>query len=193
MSTKCKPSNENQSGGNPSDGKPNKSDLWDIIKRYDSYIATINFKSGLITTFNFGVFAGLLVKASELLPDSGFYLWAISLNLVLIALCSMLSIFFVMNSIKPKLDSSNKPSSVIFFGSVADSDRVDYIDKFKSTDADAFLEDISGQVHEVAVITKSKFNSLGRATKTTKANLYLLSILFILIVSDTLGITLCQS
>lgn len=179
----------------PSDKKPSKSDLWDIIKRYDSYIATINFKSGLITTFNFGVFAGLLVKASELLPDSGFYLWAISINLVLIALCSMLSIFFVMNSIKPKLDSSDKPkpSSVIFFGSVADSDREDYINKFKSTDADAFLEDISGQVHEVAGITKSKFNSLDRATTSTKVNLFLLLILFILIVFNTLGVTLCQS
>ena len=190
MSEDCKFSPEQ-----PSDEKPSKSDLWDIIKRYDSYIATINFKSGLITTFNFGVFAGLLVKISELLPDSGLYMLAISINLVLIALCSMLSILFVMNSIKPKLGSLDKPkaSSVIFFGSVAESDREGYIDKFKSTDADAFLEDISGQVHEVAGITKSKFNSLDRATKTTKANLYLLSILFILIVSDTLGITLCQS
>ena len=53
----------------PSDEKPSKSDLWDIIKRYDSYIATINFKSGLITTFNFGVFAGLLVKASVNRPE----------------------------------------------------------------------------------------------------------------------------
>ncbi len=179
----------------PSDEKPSKSDLWDIIKRYDSYIATINFKSGLITTFNFGVFAGLLVKAPELLPNSGFYLWAISISLIVIALFSMLSILFVMDSIKPKLDSSKKPSpsSVIFFSSVAELDREGYIGKFKDTDADAFLEDISGQVHEVASITKSKFNSLDRATTTTKANLFLLLILFILIVSETLGITLCQS
>jgi len=156
-----------------SDEKPSKSDLWDIIKRYDSYIATINFKSGLITTFNFGIFAGLLLKASDLLPDSGFYMWAIAINLVLIALFSLLS--------------------VIFFGSVAEYEREDYLKKFESMDANSFLEDISGQVHEVARITKSKFNSLDKATTSTKVNLFLLLILFILIVFDTLGVTLCQS
>lgn len=178
-----------------SDEKPSKSDLWDIIKRYDSYIATINFKSGLITTFNFGIFAGLLLKASDLLPDSGFYMWAIAINLVLIALFSLLSVIFVINSIKPKLESSEKlkPTSVVFFGSVAEYEREDYLKKFESMDANSFLEDISGQVHEVARITKSKFNSLDKATTSTKVNLFLLLILFILIVFDTLGVTLCQS
>lgn len=185
MSKECKCNTQESNNKNPS-----KSDLWDIIKRYDSYIATINFKSGLITTFNFGVFVGLLVKASELLPDSGFYMWAISINLLLISVFSLLSIFYVMDSIKPKLDNLEKAksSSVIFFGSVAESDREDYINKFKSMNADAFLEDISGQVHEVARITKSKFNSLDRATITTKSNLCLLLPLFILIILNLLGI-----
>jgi hypothetical protein len=174
---------------------PSKSDLWDIIKRYDSYIATINFKSGLIITFNFGIFAGLMLKTTDLIPDSGFYMWSISFNLVLIAVFSMLSVIFVINSIEPKLASSekSKPNSVIFFGSVAEFDRQVYIEKMTTMNENEFLEDISGQVHEVARITKDKFNILDKATTSTKVNLFLLLILFILLVSNSLGIRLCQS
>ncbi|TMP23746.1 hypothetical protein CWB99_23075 [Pseudoalteromonas rubra] len=174
--------------------EPDKSDLWDILKRYDSYISTINFKSGLLTTFNMGVFAGVLLKSGELLNVTGAYIYLIPLNLIIIATLCLLGVFFVIQSITPRLSKENSLSvkSVIYFGAVSEnSSSQEYANAFNDINEKELTDDLSEQVYEVAKITKSKFELIGKASSFTKCNLCALFVLSVLVVGESAGVKLC--
>lgn len=173
--------------------------LWDSLKRFDGYIATVNFKSGLLATLNSAIFAGVILKSSEIVSlTSGYIKLGVALSLLLIGLTALLSIFLVIKTIWPNLLSeSNKVNaslkSLFFFKSVAENyTKEDYVKKIESSDFDTFLKDLAGQVHEVAAVTNAKMMTITNAGRVAAANLLFLAVLSALLITELLGVKLCQ-
>lgn len=169
--------------------------LWDTLKRYDAYIATVNFKSGLITSLNLAVFGAVLLKSGELISQHNNIKITLSLVLFLVSILSLLSVVWVVKSISPKLSSkSTNPiqPSVFFFGSVAKYETTEsYSNAYSNIDIDNFEKDLINQVYEVASITDSKFKLIKFAGFLTKLNLLSLIALAALILLNVMEIPLC--
>lgn len=173
------------------DQKIRISGLWDTLKRYDSYISTVNFKSGLIASFNTAVFAGVILKTEEITKLSVKLHSATALLLSLISLLSILSIFWVIRSIWPNLksaslgNSKNQQPSLFFFASVSKNFTAEnYAETLRTSTVDALEKDLAIQVHEVASLTLIKFRRIARAGWMTILNLICLIILGLALTID---------
>ena len=170
--------------------------LSDALKRYDSYIGTTNFKSGLLITFNAAIFGGLILKAGDLIKPGYLKVWII-LALIIISVLSLLSIAAVINTIWPNLKSAsnaarsektNEPPSILFFKSVADNfDATTYADRISSINYLELERDLAIQVHEVATVTLDKHVKIATAAKHTRLNIYALFCLGFFIVLQSGG------
>ena len=110
------------------------SSLWETLKRYDVYIGSVNFKSGLLASFNVAVFGGVLLKIETVNLSYALYKWIALALLVIIFISTSIALYWVIKSIWPNLNSASNASqqelSMIFFGSVANNFSVE---KFSST------------------------------------------------------------
>lgn len=156
------------------------SGLWDSLKRYDGYIATVNFKSGLITTFNTALIAGVILKSDEIYKSSNCYSLAIFIILICINLLSIANIILVSISIFPRFSKFNSTyNSLFYFGSVAEFTALAYVDSIKSCTIENYEKDLAMQVQELGSILEKKFKTLRTALRITAVNLFLLSALSI--------------
>lgn len=177
------------------DQKIRISGMWDTLKRYDGYIATVNFRCGLIASFSAAVFGGVLLKADALLGLSDSRNYILAFMLAILAICALLSIYWVVRTIWPDLSTNasggNKPS-MLFFGSVAQSFTAsEYAAAACIRTVDDLETDLAIQVHEVAQITLKKFELVSKAAKCVKWSLTVMGIIMIIVLLDSLGITLC--
>lgn len=157
------------------------SSMWDSLKRFDTYIGTVNFKSGLLTTLNAAIFGGVVLKADAFIKDGSYYQVLLIAILAVIAMLSLLSIYYVIKSIWPNLASAStatKPSqssSVFFFSSVSRNfSAAQFVETVRQKTADELERDLILQVHEVAVITDLKFKVIARSARLTAWNLFFL-------------------
>ncbi|ABA77430.1 DUF5706 domain-containing protein [Pseudomonas fluorescens] len=175
------------------------SSMWDSLKRFDTYIGTVNFKSGLLTTLNAAIFGGVVLKADSFIQKGSYYQVLLIAILAVVAILSLLSIYYVIKSIWPNLTSAStgtRPSqspSVFFFSSVSRNfTAAQFVDTVQQKKADELERDLIVQVHEVAVITDLKFKVIARAAILTVWNLvFLLGFGFVQILEAT-GYHLCQ-
>lgn len=175
------------------------SSMWDSLKRFDSYIGTVNFKSGLLTTLNAAIFGGVVLKADSFIQRDSHYQIILIAVLVVIALLSLLSIYHVIKSIWPNLTSAStdtKPStspSIFFFSSVSRNfTAAQFVDAVQQKNADEIERDLIVQVHEVAAITDLKFKVIARSAKFTAWNLVALLIFGSVQVLEATGYYLCH-
>lgn len=162
------------------------SGLWDSLKRYDGYITAVNFKSGLITTFNTALIAGVIVKADDIYKSNGCCQLAISIILILISLVSIASVIWVAISIFPSLSKfTSTYRSLFYFGSVATFTALDYAESVKKCTVEDYEKDLAMQVQELGRILDKKFKTLKVAIRITMVNLFLLSVLSILVMIGT--------
>ncbi|MFK4135328.1 Pycsar system effector family protein [Pseudomonas luteola] len=177
------------------DQKIRISGMWDTLKRYDNYIGTVNFRSGLITSFSAAVFGGILLKADQIIQSSSGLKIPIAMILLIIGLLSILSIYWVIRSIWPNLNTNKENKnkhSLFFFGSVAKNfSQESYARSIKEVTLDDFEKDLAIQVHEVAEITLEKFSIISKAATFVKWTLLFLLILLILLIIDSSGVHLC--
>jgi len=182
----------------PSDyDKIRVSALWDSLKRFDGYIVTVNFKSGLLATFNSAVFAGVVLKASEVLASASYPVSVVLFcNLLAISVFALLSMVWVVRSIWPNLSSKSiggGERSILFFASVAKNFTVEeYIDKVRGISFESFEADLCRQVHEVAVVTSDKMRRISLASKLASINLLLLGFLVLVLLLNALGFSICH-
>lgn len=175
------------------------SSMWDSLKRFDTYIGAVNFKSGLLTTLNAAIFGGVVLKADTFIKNGSYYQFLLIAILAVIAMLSLLSVYYVIYSIWPNLASDStgtKPShspSVFFFGSVSRNfTAAQFVDAVQQKTADELERDLIVQVHEVAVITDLKFKVIAKAARLTSWNLaFLLGFGFVQILEAT-GYHLCH-
>lgn len=177
--------------------KTRVSSLWETLKRYDVYIGSVNFKSGLLTSFNIAVFGGILLKIETLNISYAPYKWISLALLITIFASTSIALYWVIKSIWPNLTSASNAKTVepsmIFFGSVANNFSAE---TFKSTMANRTSKEIERdlcvQIHEVASITQLKFKLIAKSSFFSKLTIISLLGLAITTSLNHFGIILCQ-
>lgn len=173
------------------------SSLWETLKRYDVYIGSVNFKSGLLTSFNIAVLGGILLKIETINISYAPYKWISLAFLISIFISTSAALYWVIKSIWPNLTSASntKPlePSMIFFGSVANNFSAHtFSSTMKKRTSSEIERDLCIQIHEVASITNLKFKLIAKSSFFSKLTIVSLLGLAITISLNHFGVTLCQ-
>ncbi|WP_273762084.1 Pycsar system effector family protein [Aeromonas hydrophila] len=168
------------------------SGMWDTLKRYDAYIATVNFKCGLLTSFNAAIAFSILSKFDAIMKSQHDYKSLMVLLCIASLFLCITSLYYVFKSIWPNLSSGSTSAgsepSVIFFGSVSGKFNADtYSRKMESISCQDYIKDLSIQVHEMAVITSVKMASIERAGKFSKYNLFPITLIMLVWIFNISG------
>nr|WP_319396431.1 Pycsar system effector family protein [uncultured Desulfobacter sp.] len=147
--------------------------LFEVIKRYDHYIGTTNYKTALIMSFLVALILGLTIRMLTLSGGStphGIAYYAVAFVIYLTVFTSLIVIFHLLRVIFPDTRNPNTPKSLMFFGDVSNcEDGINgYFIKINSTEEDEYLKDISSQTYVVAGIVNRKFRILQLAINITK-------------------------
>mgnify|MGYP000022829363 CR=1 FL=1 len=146
--------------------------LFDILKRYDHYIGTTNFKIGLIMSFLAAIILGLTLRIIILpLPEDEifcFYILSILFSSLTI-LISLISAGILLRAVFPELQPSENNHSLIYFGNVAQikgGENAYFKDIANATEHD-LLTDLAFQTHAVAKVVNNKFKKIKLSVNIT--------------------------
>lgn len=139
--------------------------LFDVIKRYDHYIATTNFKVALMMSFLAAIILGITIRIMSLTPlqlGGGYVYYAAILAAVLTITLSLAATINLLRTIFPNTKTHDGDKSLIFFEDVASSrNGLDgYKKKIVEATPEKLLEDLSSQTFIVAEIINEKFRIL---------------------------------
>lgn len=148
-----------------------------VIERFDHYYDSVNNKGafyiGVNTFLLGGLFIGFISLYQQVAKPQ--YLWVM---LIIFAMCSIVSTIATILAINPFLLSGKKKSknrSLIFFGSVADYQKENYVSTFLAQDNERILNDTVSQTYFLAKGLSLKYQRL-------KVAGYLLIVQFILLI-----------
>jgi hypothetical protein len=133
-----------------------------IIDRYDHYNDSVNNKSAFFIALNTFLLGGLFVGFVNFHRDMEMTrsLWYLP---IVFGLSSILSTILIVIASNPFLVSGNKEArrrSLIFFGSVAEYKRENYLQAFTQQDDDRLTEDTVNQAWILATGLTSKYRKL---------------------------------
>ncbi|GFM71790.1 hypothetical protein PSCICL_27820 [Pseudomonas cichorii] len=173
------------------------SSLWETLKRYDVYIGSVNFKSGLLTSFNIAVFGGILLKIETIGLSYTPYKWIALAFLTCILISTSTALYWIIKSIWPNLTSASNAKttepSMIFFGSVANNFSAETFQSTMAKRTSKEIErDLCVQIHEVASITQLKFKLISKSSFFSKITIISLLGLATTISLNHFGVLLCQ-
>lgn len=139
--------------------------LFDIIKRYDHYIGTTNFKVGLLMSFIAAIILGLSIRIILTEPSESNCNYLYHIASAFSVLTILLSVFTAINLLRvvfPNTITDKSYKSMIFFGDVlaTDNGADGYAKKIKEATPEEILEDLSKQTFIVAEIVSEKFRVL---------------------------------
>lgn len=139
--------------------------LFDVIKRYDHYVATTNFKVGLMMSFVGVIVLGVTVRVMSINPaQSGcnYLYYAVLLSSALTIICSLSAAVNLLRAVFPNTKTHSGDKSLIFFGDVAscESGVNGYKEKVEKATPESLLEDLSKQTFILAEIINEKFRVL---------------------------------
>ncbi len=162
--------------------------LFDVLKRYDHYIGTTNFKVGLMMSFLLAVILGITLRVVVLGSKVGINIilfWILLLFVFLTITSSLIVIFKLFCAVFPNTKNPNNYESMIFFGDVSTTQggAVGYHEKIKNSSEEEILKDLAIQTFTVAEIATDKFKTLQVAVNIIKfcvLPLLFISIIFIL-------------
>ncbi|MBE91346.1 MAG: hypothetical protein CMF14_00240 [Idiomarina sp.] len=146
--------------------------LFDVLKRYDHYVATTNFKVALMLSFLGVIILGLITRIASIAPtQSGCnYIYFLTItSSVLTIILSIISAINLLRVVFPNTDTHDGDKSLIFFGDVATcgGGETGYAEKVKDVTDEDLVEDLSKQTYIVAKIINEKFRVLKIAVKMT--------------------------
>lgn len=144
--------------------------LFDVINRYDHYVATTNFKAGLMMSFVGAIVLGLTVRVISInIVETGCnYLYYLALLFsALTIILSLLAAINLLRTIFPNTKTYYGEKSLIFFGDVAACENgIDgYKEKVEKSTPKKLLEDLSKQTFIIAEIVNEKFRLLKIAVR----------------------------
>ena len=162
--------------------------LFDILKRYDHYIATTNFKVGLTMSFLLTVILGLIHSSMSFGTNNNVNKFVFFLLVVLVVITvaiSLIAIVYLFSVVFPNTNTPVTYKSLIFFGDVANTTdgANSYYEKIKNASEEDILKDIAFQTFTVAEITTDKFKKLQTVFTIIKRGVlpfFFLSIIFLL-------------
>jgi len=154
-----------------------------LMERFDHYYDTINNKGafyiGLNTFMLGGVIAGYFWLKTQIANDIPIWVF-----LILLTISTYISTAYTIKSMRPHTKdnySNDDSSSLVFFGGIAKHTLNLFIDKMNSRTDPEVLEDMTRQVHCLAVGLEKKFKRLKVGNDFLLAQFYLLIPLIILI------------
>ena len=143
--------------------------LFDVLKRYDHYIATTNVKAGLLLSFLGVVIFGVVLRLSFVrLNDGCSSVILLTVSALLLITC-IYSCWKLINVVLPNVTSSKSDESLIFFGDVANmKSKSIYVQKIEAIIESDLQKDLAEQVYFVAKVTDQKFKVLTQVSKSIK-------------------------
>ncbi len=143
--------------------------LFEVLKRYDHYAATINFKVALLVSFLGAVIFAISARVaispisfpdSSCLTGAAYFVVASTIVTALIAIAGLVRV------VAPDTRSDISGKSLIFFGDVASTfDGADgYWDAISRASKCDLLKDIANQTYFMAHLLKRKLERLRRVT-----------------------------
>lgn len=150
-----------------------------IINRYDHYFETINSKSNIYLAVN-ALIIGAVLTGYPLLNKIYSVEGILQLIPMSILLLNLTAIIFTLLAIKPFHSRNN--NSLIYFNSIAEKKRSDYIQLMNKVDETDLINDSILQIHELSIGLKKKFKLINWATIFVAGQLFLILLFaFILI------------
>ncbi len=163
--------------------------LFDVIRRYDTYILSTNAKASLIIAFNSLILGTILMRFGEIIT---FYSCLeskllVGFLLILITISSLVSLFYVFEVVYPYLDDitdkTNKNNSLIYFGSVSKMSSSEYLDQIEKSSQQDIINDLAGQA---VILSKGLNKKMTQMRKSIGWISFNLVIVFFLVVFRTL-------
>ena len=156
--------------GEATENEKKVSFLFDVIKRYDHYIGTTNFKVALMLSFLATVVIGLSFRFTTIEPcvsTTSYILIALYTSAILTIILSMITAYFLIRVVFPNTKNIIAGSSLVFFGDVSkvEGGAEGYLKKIKKKTYDDLLTDLATQTHQVATVTAMKFETLKLASQ----------------------------
>ena len=157
--------------------------LLEVIKRYDTYIVSMNSKASLIIAFNSLVLGTVLLKFGGIIE---FYSTTnmksfVGFTLLLITASTLLSLFFVFQVVYPFFgttsDNKQQKSSLIYFGSVSNMSTDEYLDKVTNSSLTQIIEDLSIQATILAGGLQDKMLKMRYSIKAITVTMLLILLL----------------
>lgn len=145
--------------------------LLDVLKRYDHYVATTNFKVGLMMSFLGAIVLGLTIRVILLDPIQG-EISCIRYSAIIASVLTIISSLFaaiqLLRAVFPNTENENGSGSLIFFGTVVseNKDSDEYYEKVLTIKHEEILKDLATQTYNVAGVVNHKFRVLKIAVNT---------------------------
>lgn len=139
--------------------------LLDVLKRYDHYVATTNFKVGLMMSFLGAIVLGLTIRVLLLDPvqgEIGCIRYATIIAVSLTIASALYAAIQLLRAVFPNTKNDNGADSLIFFGAVVTENKnhEEYYKKVLSTEQGEILKDLSTQTYNMAGVVNHKFKVL---------------------------------
>jgi hypothetical protein len=154
--------------------------LFEVIKRYDTYIVSTNAKASLIIAFNSIILGIVLLHFSDIIkfyPEPN-YTYIAAKILVAIVLLSLISLLFMFNVVYPFFgsgaDENEQKDSLVFYGSVSKMDTQRYTDQIRKVSQEDLLADLSIQANILAKGLHGKMKSMRWSTRASSLVLVLI-------------------
>lgn len=127
------------------------------ITRFDNYYNGINNKCAVFLAVSTFLVGGLITAYPTILEHTncGWFTHILMSTLIALGVAIMI---IVIRASTPYLDSHKK--SLLYFGSIATLSANDFRNKSAAETPEAELDDLRGQVHDLACGLKVKFNRL---------------------------------
>lgn len=148
--------------------------LLEVLKRYDHYIATTNFKVGLLMSFLGAIILGLTIRIMLLAHEVIEFNCVITLAIIFSTLTILFSLYastLLLRTVFPDTtNKNNNKDSIVFFGDVSSqfNSPKEYFETVKVSSSTDLLKDLATQTHNVACVTDEKFKILKKAVNTIR-------------------------
>lgn len=143
--------------------------LFEVLKRYDHFIATTNVKAGLLLSFLGVVIFGVVLRLTfnDYSNDSQTNVF-VGIAFLLLTSC-VFTAWKLIQVVLPNTTTGNQTRSLIFFSDVAKLEKSsDYLIKLENITRENLNNDLAEQVYFVAKVTNDKFDKLHEASKLIK-------------------------
>jgi hypothetical protein len=166
--------------------------VFEVIKRYDTYIVSTNAKASLIIAFNSVILGTTLLKFGNIIA---FYTYAwvegfVGLILALVTGSCILSLTFIFSVVYPyfgrKTDEEKQQNSLVYFGSVRHMSGEDYLERLRKSSQEELAADLSHQVTILADGLQEKMIKIRRSISAIIFSLILIFLLVLLRVAQSL-------
>jgi hypothetical protein len=160
--------------------------ILDVIRRYDGFTISTNFKASVIIAFNTLIVGSILIKFIDIVHASNIA-WVksiVSLLLFFLSMSSLISLFFVFRVIYPFFKAQSikdeQQISLIYFQSVSQLTSQDYFNRLENSSYEDLIKDLAEQATILASGLNKKMIDMRHSIEATITSLTLILLLVFL-------------